>query len=238
MKIRRIISRSLIIVGSLLVLGALATEAMSFPWNVVFGKSYEQELAALPDPPVPDYAVLPEAKDPASDPGDGEPAEEPSEELPAALPDDGGLLPVTPTVPKVKYTLLGVLKIPKLSVSVNIYEGAERGQLAAGVGYIKGGASLGGEGNASVAGHRNLISRRPFRYLNMLGNGDKVVVKAEGKLYTYEVFESFIVAPEDVWVLGKVEGESHVLTLITCDPVMNPVNRLIVRARLVETAEA
>jgi sortase A len=45
----------------------------------------------------------------------------------------------------------------------------------------------------------------------------------------YEVTESFVVGPDDTWVMGRVRGRD-MLTLQTCTPIPGFQKRLIVRA--------
>ncbi len=123
------------------------------------------------------------------------------------------------------------MKIPKLGVSVNLFEGAE-GQLIKGAGHVTGTSLPDEEGNCAIGGHRNYIVMRPFRYLNLLEQGDRIIIKYGGSVYNYTVFSSFIVTADESWVMQEVEGETRMVTLITCDPVIHPVNRLIVWARL------
>jgi sortase A len=55
----------------------------------------------------------------------------------------------------------------------------------------------------------------------------------------YQVRETFVVDPEDLWVLGPTPGTT-MLTLITCYPfdfVGNASRRFIVRAERIDTAQ-
>jgi sortase A len=90
------------------------------------------------------------------------------------------------------------------------------------------------ETNVFLAGHRlgyrGTSSRLVFYNLDELRKGDRVVLKdREGKAYTYQVSEMFMVDPTDVWVMGKVVGRDMV-TLQTCTPYPTFHKRLIVRA--------
>lgn len=215
--------RVLLLAGSALFLGALLYEAVQFPWPVVFGG--DQSDAALPDP---SSLVLSQADSGAAvtdAPGPGQTAapESPPEDtvLPGAEDKSASAVPV--------YVQLGVFKIPKLRVSVHLLEGTGR-QLRYGVGHVTGTAAVGQPGNCAVAGHRPY----PFRYLDQLASGDRIILKADNAAYTYTVYESFTVLPNETWVLRPVEGESYVLTLITCTPYLISSHRLIVRARLTD----
>ncbi len=57
---------------------------------------------------------------------------------------------------------------------------------------------------------------------------------ANGKEYTYRVFEDLVVNPEDVWVTDPVPGK-NILTLQTCT-LPDYSQRLVTRAELVEEA--
>jgi len=137
------------------------------------------------------------------------------------------------------FILLGNVKIPRLALSENLFEGTD-GQLIVGVGHVPGTAMPGEEGNCAISAHRvhALYSgKQPFRYLDSLQEDDLVQLVFQGYEYTYAVYTSMIVTKYDTWVLLPIKDESHILTLITCDPVIGSadrLNRLIVFARLVK----
>jgi sortase A len=88
--------------------------------------------------------------------------------------------------------------------------------------------------NVYLAGHRmgyrGTWSRLIFYNLDKLGEGERVVLKDRtGRTYEYEVSETFVADPEDVWVMGEVRGRDMV-TLQTCTPYPTFEKRLIVRA--------
>ena len=92
------------------------------------------------------------------------------------------------------------------------------------------------EANVYLAGHRlgypGTESFLAFYDLDVLQNGDEVyVADADGKQYTYRVFEQFVVNPEDVWVTEPIQGR-NVLTLQTCT-LPDYSQRLVVQAELV-----
>lgn len=95
------------------------------------------------------------------------------------------------------------------------------------------------EANVYLAGHRlgypATDSFLAFYDLNKLENGDKAfVTDSEGTEYTYEVFEEFIVGPEEISVTEPVPGR-NILTLQTCT-LPDYSKRLIVQAELVGVA--
>ncbi len=93
-------------------------------------------------------------------------------------------------------------------------------------------------GNVVILGHSTLPQlykdedyKSIFTYLPSLERGDEVRVRLNDFVYTFVVYDMFIVDPADTWVLDNKADES-VLTLITCVPPGTFWKRLIVRARL------
>ena len=94
------------------------------------------------------------------------------------------------------------------------------------------------EANVYIAGHRvgfpGTNSDLAFWDLDKVGNGDEVYLEdAEGRQYTYEVFETKVVEPTDLSVLKRIEGR-NVITLQTCT-LPDYSKRLIVQAELKDT---
>jgi sortase A len=120
----------------------------------------------------------------------------------------------------------GVLRIPGLSLEVPIFDGTNDLVLNRGVGRIEGTAMPGEPGNLGIAGHRDGF----FRVLKDIEKGDLISVEyLEGRI-EYRVTETFIVDPDETWVLGN-SGEEMV-TLVTCYPfyfVGHAPQRFIVR---------
>ena len=76
------------------------------------------------------------------------------------------------------------------------------------------------EANIYIAGHRigypGTNSDLAFYDLEDLANGDEIYLEdAEGRQYTYEVFNKKIVEPTDLSVLKRIEGK-NIVTLQTC----------------------
>lgn len=215
-KMKRILPSFLIAVGVLCIAAALMIEASRFPWRTYL--HMEREAAAIPDPP----PIVLSGEDRGITILEGDPLtpEEAYELLPGSELDDA---------PPEVYILLGIMKIPKLEVSQYILEGTQR-QMRYGGGHVIGTAGIGEEGNCVISAHRP----QAFRYLDLLEEGDEVVIKAKENIVTYTVYESFVVEPTELWVLDLVEGEDYTLTMITCTPFMVSSHRLIVRARLTD----
>ena len=126
----------------------------------------------------------------------------------------------------------GILEIPKLKVRAAILEGTDDRALKYTVGHYPGTADPGENGNFVLLGHRNYVYGHYFRRINELEPGDEVIIKKESETYTYIVTESFVVSPEEVWVLDDT-GET-MLTMITCTPIITYTDRLIVRGVISE----
>ena len=104
--------------------------------------------------------------------------------------------------------------------------------------------SLPGEnGNVVILGHSTLPQlynikdyKTIFTYLPSLKEGDKIEIKLGDQVFEYEVFDIMVVKPSEVSVLKQDFSNSY-LTLITCVPPGTYWNRLIVKAKIVDTLE-
>jgi len=229
----KILSRILIVAGLLLIIGAAAIEAYRYPWaSLTDGGGQSEDSISDPEPivltdddansiitvTVPDESGSEET----SASTDNSASEEPPAE--SSLPGEDN----TESSPaEAVYIQLGIIKIPEINVSQYVLEGTQR-QMRYGVGHVIGTAGLGQEGNCVLAGH-NTTS---FHYLKNLDIGDNVILKADGNIYEYTVYEIFTVLPDELWVLDEVQGKDYTLTLITCTPYVLSTHRLIVRAML------
>jgi sortase A len=123
---------------------------------------------------------------------------------------------------------IGELDIPRLRVSVMVYEGDDAGVLGEGAGHIPGTALPPGSGNIGIAAHRDTW----FRPLRMIRSNDVLTLKTPGGTSRYAVTETRIVGPSDIAVLARAPGRD--LTLVTCYPffyIGNAPERFIVHAR-------
>lgn len=213
------LGRLLMVLGVCLIVVGAGYEAINYPWGYLLGKVGIESNDSLPDPApldVPFKYYYQEAAQPV----------QAAETLPA---DNSGLSLTRPALNDP--LVMGYIKIPKIGLSENILEGVGD-EILYGVGHMPGTAAPGAEGNCVLAGHRNYIQMHPFKHLPKVETGDEVVLEVGDTRYLYEVYETFTVQPDEVWVTGPVEGDS-VLTLITCTPVPTYSQRLIVKARLV-----
>jgi len=126
---------------------------------------------------------------------------------------------------------LAVLRIPKISLEVPVFDGTDSLTLNRAVGRISGTAQLGEQGNMGLAGHRDGF----FRALKNVSVGDTVELKSRNGIAHYVVDEVSIVDPTDVSVLKPRSVPS--LTLVTCYPfyfVGSAPERYIVSASLAQ----
>jgi sortase A len=123
-----------------------------------------------------------------------------------------------------------MLRVPKVGLEAVVFEGVGTQTLAYGPGHMPGTPLPGQPGNAVISGHRTTHGR-PFYDFDQLVVGDLVEVETGIGTHVYEVRESFIVAPTDVWVTDSRPGAW--LTLTTCNPKYSARERLIVTAELV-----
>lgn len=114
-----------------------------------------------------------------------------------------------------------------------VMEDVTKDALVDGPGWYPTTAQPGRAGNTAIAGHR-LGYGDPFEHLDELRPGDEIELQGRGSPErSYQVVDSFVVDPEDTWVLGPniLRDGSDTLTLTTCDPPGVNTQRLIVVAR-------
>jgi sortase A len=124
--------------------------------------------------------------------------------------------------------VVGEVEIPRLHLSVMIFEGDDAGILERGAGHILGTALPSGSGNIGIAAHRDTY----FRPLRTIQANDVIALKTQAGTSRYAVTGTEIVAPSDIGVLAPAPGRD--LTLVTCYPfyfVGSAPKRFIVHAR-------
>jgi sortase A len=139
-----------------------------------------------------------------------------------------------------------IMYIPKLDVKAPIAQGVDKTTVLdhGMVGHYDGALNTAmpwdKTGNFAVAAHRNTHGE-PFRYINRLVPGDKVVVETSTTYYTYQITSSLAsTPPSNISVLQPVPPGSgftkpgRYITLTTCTPEFTSTNRLIVWGKLVE----
>lgn len=112
--------------------------------------------------------------------------------------------------------------------------------LGSGVAEALGSTPPGQPGNLYLFSHStnapwNIVRYNAIFYLlKELEPGDRVIIFYKNKRYDYIVFDKVIAQPTDITYLTN-RYDFPVLTLQTCDPPGTLINRLIVKARLVNS---
>ncbi len=124
---------------------------------------------------------------------------------------------------------IGILIIPRLQLSVKIYQGTAEKQLTKGVGHYLKSVLPGANDNSIIAGHRDTY----FSRLNTVKLGDLIAVKTQEVTLKYYVTKIRIVSKNDRSVI--VPTKIATLTLSTCYPFIyfgNAPKRYVVIAQL------
>ncbi|WP_019913674.1 sortase [Paenibacillus sp. HW567] len=127
--------------------------------------------------------------------------------------------------------IIGIIQIDKINLKLPILEGATKANMKHAAAHMKETAPIGEVGNAAIAAHRSRTTGRLFNRLNEVEIGDTISVTTSGQDFKYVVYDISIVEPTDISVLNG-HNDDKILTLITCDPLINPTHRLIVHAKL------
>ena len=146
------------------------------------------------------------------------------------LPGDSGDPTASTTPAPAAGVLLGRLEAPSVKLSTAVLEGSDDATLGRGSGHIEDTPFPGQPGNVGIAGHRDTT----FRALRNIRVGDALEYKTADRLYRYRISKTWIVGPDDVYVLDPTPQPA--LTLVTCYPfeyVGHAPRRFIVRAELV-----
>ncbi|MDQ3158905.1 MAG: class D sortase [bacterium] len=129
--------------------------------------------------------------------------------------------------------------IPKINVEIPVVYGASVSEsdiqtsLEDGVVHMSNTPKPGETGNSVIVGHssNNIFNQGKYKFafvlLSKLEKGDVFYLNRGGTRYSYRVYETKVVAPTDVSVLGPSD-RTATATLITCDPPGTSLNRLIV----------
>lgn len=127
-------------------------------------------------------------------------------------------------------SVIGRLEAPTLHITTTVLEGSDDATLGRGSGHIEETPLPGEKGNVGIAGHRDTI----FRPLKHAKAGDPLILTTADAVYRYRITKTFIVNPDDVYVLDPTSTPT--LTLVTCYPfefIGHAPRRFIVNAELV-----
>ena len=127
--------------------------------------------------------------------------------------------------------MIAYISIPKLKLSLPIYEGTDEGILNKGTGHVKGSSlPCGGKSTHSIIiGHSGLGTAEIFSNLEKLNNGDVFTIKYLDDTLKYKIDSIKTVKPDKVQKYTQIiEGKDY-CTLMTCTPITVNTHRLIVR---------
>ncbi|MEA2361958.1 MAG: sortase [Thermoleophilaceae bacterium] len=130
---------------------------------------------------------------------------------------------------------LGKLLIPSIGVSEYVIEGTDADNLRKGPGHYPDTPLPGQHGTSAIAGHRTTYGA-PFRKLNQLKKGDRIVAELPYGTFVYRVDRTQIVDDSALWVTKKVGHDQLVLT--ACHPLYSAAQRIVAFARLVDRRPA
>jgi sortase A len=126
---------------------------------------------------------------------------------------------------------IGKIEIGKIGASFDVVQGTDTSSLEKGPGHYPQTAFPGLGQTVAIAGHRTTYLA-PFRKINDLRPGDKIVLKMPYAQFTYSVQFTKIVVPTALWVIHNVGYDRLVLS--ACNPLYSAAQRIIVFARLQE----
>ena len=126
------------------------------------------------------------------------------------------------------YTYESILTIPKIGIEYPVLSDTNDELLKISLNKFWGG-SPNSVGNYCIVGH-NYKSGKMFGKLSQIYNGDKVYLKdLSGKTIEYQVYDRYIVYPEDVACTSQITNGLREMTLITC--TNQGKQRLIIKCR-------
>jgi sortase A len=124
---------------------------------------------------------------------------------------------------------VGHITIAKIGVGYTIIQGTDELSLEKGPGHYPGTALPGMGQTVAIAGHRTTYLA-PFKRINELVPGNRIVLKMPYGRFTYVVQYHKIVLPTALWVTHNVGYDRLVLS--ACNPLYSAAQRIIVFARL------
>jgi sortase A len=127
---------------------------------------------------------------------------------------------------------VGRIRIPRIGADFVIVKGTSTGALRNGPGIYPQTRFPGVPGTTAIAGHRTTYLA-PFRHLDALRGGDRIVIEMPYARFTYAVQQQRIVSPTDIGVIAPAGYDRLVLS--ACHPLYSAAQRIVVFARLVAT---
>ena len=130
---------------------------------------------------------------------------------------------------------IGRIELPALGRRYLLVEGTDTGDLRKGPGHYHDTPLPGERGTVGIAGHRTTHGA-PFRTIDKLRRGDRVVVDMTYGRFVYRVDRTRIVAPTQTSVKQSVGYDQLILS--ACHPLYSAAQRVVVFARFVRREAA
>jgi sortase A len=125
---------------------------------------------------------------------------------------------------------VGRIDLPSLDRRYVVVQGTETSTLRKGPGHYPK-TEIGGEGGTvAIAGHRTTYGA-PFRTIDKLKPGQRIVLEMPYARLTYRVERNRIVPPTALWITNDVPGPER-LVLSACHPLYSAAKRIVTFARL------
>ena len=131
--------------------------------------------------------------------------------------------------------VIGNIEIPKIKMSLPIYDGIGNDNLEKGAGHLKDTSYPTGKESTHtvIVGHTGLTTSKIFDDIDKLELGDYFKVEYLGEEIGYKVISIKIVEPDNTEDLKIVENKTLV-TLVTCTPKSVNSHRLLVTGEKIE----
>jgi sortase A len=123
---------------------------------------------------------------------------------------------------------IGTIDLPRIG-TYTVVQGTDTSSLEKGPGHYPQTAFPGVGQTVAIAGHRTTYLA-PFRHIDSLRPGDRIVLTLRYARFTYTVQYRRIVAPTAWWVTHNVGYERLVLS--ACNPLYSAAQRIVVFARM------
>jgi sortase A len=124
---------------------------------------------------------------------------------------------------------IGILQIARLGATYTVVHGTDDGSLQKGPGHYPETPFPGLGQTVAIAGHRTTYLA-PFRNLNQLRPGDRIVLTMRYAQFNYTVQSNKVVDPTAWWVTHSVGYERLVLS--ACHPLYSASQRIVTFARI------
>lgn len=124
---------------------------------------------------------------------------------------------------------IGRIIIPKIGASFEVVQGTDTASLQKGPGHYPATGLPGLGETVAIAGHRTTYLA-PFRHLDALRPGNRIILSMPYGRFTYVVQYHRIVPPTALWVTRNVGYDRLVLS--ACSPLFSAAQRIVVFARL------